>query len=483
MAATVFHIQTFGCQMNAGDSAWLARSLRSRGFAQGAFEDASLYVLNTCSVRDKAEQKVYSELGRIARLCGVRRRQGITVCVGGCVAQQAGPALMRRFPQIRLLFGPDGIARAPEAIDRLLEEPSLRLNLLAFADQYEERAGVWQEGTAPASAFVNIMQGCDNFCAYCIVPHVRGRQKSRKPEAVLDECRSLLAAGTREVTLLGQNVNAYGLDGESERPDGAPFARLLRDVAALPGLSRLRFVTSHPKDIAPEVVSAFGDLEPLCPRLHLPLQSGSDRILQRMGRRYDTARYLDIVDSLRRARPDILLTTDIIAGFPGETEEDFAATLDMMRRVRFAASFSFVYSDRPQARAVLLPDKVERAVALNRLSRLQRWQNEASDQLLRSMIGKTATILLEEPSRRSFLSREAADKEGGGEVAGTKPDVFPGGKGTGKQSWQGKTPHGLIVHVPLPPRGKDGWQGVLLPVSIERATKHSLQGKQAGAPW
>jgi tRNA-2-methylthio-N6-dimethylallyladenosine synthase len=426
-----------------------------------------------------AEQKVYSELGRIARLSKVRRRQGITVCVGGCVAQQTGTALFRRFAQVRLLFGADGIARAPEAISRLMEEPSLRLNLLDFSDQYEEREEVQQGGTA--TAFVNIMQGCDNFCAYCLVPYVRGRQKSRKPEAVLHECRGLLAAGTREITLLGQNVNSYGLDGGNGQADGAPFARLLRDVASLPGLSRLRFVTSHPKDIAPEVIAAFGEVETLCPRLHLPLQSGSDRILRQMSRRYDTARYLDIVDGLRRARPDILLSTDIIAGFPGETEEDFAATLNLMRKVRFAASFSFVYSDRPRTRACLLPDKVDRAVALDRLSRLQRWQNQASEEFLASMIGKTATILLEGPSQKPFFPRKAADKDGGG---GTPPDWgrSPDGKET-EQSWQGKTPHGLIVHVPLPPCGEDGWRGVLLPVSIEAATKHSLQGKQAGAPW
>ena len=360
-----------------------------------------------------------------------------------------------------------------------MEEPSLRLNLLDFSDQYEEREEVRQEGTA--AAFVNIMQGCDNFCAYCLVPYVRGRQKSRKPEAVLRECRGLLAAGTREIVLLGQNVNSYGLDEGNGQAGGAPFARLLRDVASLPGLSRLRFVTSHPKDIAPEVIAAFGDLETLCPRLHLPLQSGSDRILQRMNRRYDTARYLDIVDGLRRARPDILLSTDLITGFPGETEEDFAATLDLMRRVRFAASFSFIYSDRPRTRASLLPDKVDRAVALDRLSRLQRWQNQASEEFLASMTGKTTTILLEEPSQKPFFSRKAAAEDSNGippDCRGRSPD-----RREAAQSWQGKTPHGLIVHVPLPPRSEGGWKGVLLPVSIEAATKHSLQGKQAGAPW
>ncbi|MDR1359674.1 MAG: tRNA (N6-isopentenyl adenosine(37)-C2)-methylthiotransferase MiaB [Deltaproteobacteria bacterium] len=477
MRETVFHLQSFGCQMNAGDSAWLARSLRGMGLVQGGFEHASLHILNTCSVRDKAEQKVYTELGRIAHLGKVREH--LTVCVGGCLARQAGEALFRRFSQIRLLFGPDGLAVAPEAISRLLEEPSLRLNLLAFSDQYEERADVRPEGAA--AAFVNIMQGCDNFCAYCIVPRVRGRQKSRKPEAVLAECRSLLAAGTREITLLGQNVNSYGLDGGGSLPAaGAPFARLLREVAALPGLARLRFVTSHPKDISEEVIAAFGELKVLCPRLHLPLQSGSDRILQLMGRRYDAARYLEIVDGLKRARPDILLSTDIITGFPGETEEDFAATMDLLRRVNFAASFSFVYSDRPGTRAALMPGKVDRAPALDRLARLQRWQNQASEETLRSMIGRKLEVLIEEPSPRALALRKSASSPAPADCRGGLPSYAAQ---TAERSWQGKTPHGLIVHVPLPPRGEDGWRGVLVPVSVQAATKHSLQGIQAGAPW
>jgi tRNA-2-methylthio-N6-dimethylallyladenosine synthase len=260
MTVRTFQMQTFGCQMNANDSDWLVRSLSARGFRSASFEKAGLYIINTCSVRDKPEQKVYSELGRIAHMCKALGRRSATVCVGGCVAQQVGPPLMRRFGQVRLLFGADGIAHAPEAIERLMEEPGLRLNLLDMADRYVERADIWDESAIPASAFVTIMQGCDNFCAYCIVPHVRGRQKSREPDAVLAECRRLVDGGAREITLLGQNVNSYGLDGT---PDGEgckkeSFAALLKRVAALPGLERLRFVTSHPKDIAPAVIEAVG---------------------------------------------------------------------------------------------------------------------------------------------------------------------------------------------------------------------------------
>jgi len=327
---------------------------------------------------------------------------------------------------------------------------------------------------------VNIMQGCDNYCSYCIVPYVRGPQKSRELEAVLAECRSLAGGGAREITLLGQNVNSYGLDKGPRTKGTPPFAELLHKVASIPGLERLRFVTSHPKDIAPEVIRAFAELDTLCPRLHLPLQSGSDQILAAMNRRYDTARYMAIVEQLKKARPDILLTTDIIVGFPGETEADFEATMHIMREVGFASSFSFVYSDRPRARAVLLPDKVERAVALERLSRLQEWQNNASDTVLASMKGEECVILLEGKSRLDALLPEADDLP---DMTGA--DFQAAGADASLESWQGKTPQGLIVNVEIPAGcGKSsGWLGAMLPVRIDGAARHSLKGRQAGAPW
>jgi tRNA-2-methylthio-N6-dimethylallyladenosine synthase len=478
--------------MNANDSDWLARSLVARGFTQDGFEEADIHIINTCSVRDKPEQKVYSELGRIARFCAVRGRQGVTVCVGGCVAQQVGASLIRRFPQVRLLFGADGIARAPEAICRLMENPGLRLSLLDFTDEYEERrpAGSGHprsdSGTAGrASAFVAIMQGCDNYCSYCIVPFARGRQKSRRPDAVLDECREHLAAGTREITLLGQNVDSYGCDEAARKTWSSSgkkdFAGLLREVAALPDLARLRFVTSHPKDISPGVIAAFAELAPLCPRLHLPLQSGSDRILKAMNRRYDAARYLDIVRRLKDARPDMALSTDVIVGFPGESEADFQATMDMMREVGFVASFSFVYSDRPGTRAAILPGKVDRHLALERLSRLQAWQDQASKDALGAMTGRTVEVLIEGRSRLSALMDEdAGDCALDGGVSGASA------LGTQEEAWRGKTPHGHIVNVSLGCNGSgrpNGWEGAVLPVRIEAAARHSLKGRQAGAPW
>jgi tRNA-2-methylthio-N6-dimethylallyladenosine synthase len=295
------------------------------------------------------------------------------------------------------------------------------------------------------------MQGCDNFCAYCIVPYVRGRQKSRGVDAVLRECRMRLERGAREITLLGQNVNSYGQDTGA---DGPSFSELLYRVAALPGLERLRFITSHPKDLAPELIAAFRELPVLAPRLHLPLQSGSDRILAAMGRRYDRNRFRDIVRGLREARPKMHLSTDVIVGFPGETEADFQDTLSFMREIGFAGSFSFVYSDRPKARAVLFPGKVDRAAALDRLARLQEWQYAHAWTMLRALTGETVEVLLEEPS--------------------PKPE-------DGALIWQGKEPRGHAVNVRLSgPRPENGWRAAIVPTRITGAAMHSLRGEQAG---
>ncbi len=458
-----FHIKTFGCQMNAHDSDWLARSLEARGFRTAEFDEAGLYIINTCSVRDKPEQKVYSELGRIARHAKVNRREGVTVAVGGCVAQQVGAGLVGRFPQVRLIFGTDGICRAPEALSRLVEEPGLRLSLLEFTEGYEERRAAPHTERAPAAAFVNIMQGCDNFCTYCIVPYVRGRQKSRTVEDILAECRVLLENGCREITLLGQNVNSYGQDAPER---GTDFAGLLEQILALPELVRLRFVTPHPKDIDPRVIAAFGKYEALAPRLHLPVQSGSDRILKAMGRRYDTTRYREIVRALRVARPDMALTTDVIVGFPGETEEDFAATMRLMEEIGFVHSFSFVYSDRPMAKAGMLPDKVERAVALERLTRLQDAQNAQSEKVLEAQVGRIETILVESAGKRPVVFADSAEKTGA--------------DGIETEHVQGRTPHGYIVNValPVPPGvgvGREYWIGKQVKVCIRSACKHSLR--------
>jgi tRNA-2-methylthio-N6-dimethylallyladenosine synthase len=516
-------MRTFGCQMNAAESARLARMLTAGGFRESSFEDAGIYILNTCAVRDKPEQKVYSELGRIAEYCKAHGKRDVLVCVGGCVARRAGDRIMKRFPQVRLLFG-DGVSGIPDALTRLTEDPRLRISLSEFSETYEECLDPLCDPAqrdvfaVPPSVFVGIMQGCDNFCAYCIVPFTRGRQKSRKAENILRECRTLVEGGAREITLLGQNVNAYGLDGGG---GGMSFAELLRALSTMPGLRRLRFVTSHPKDLAPEVVEQFGDNPVLCPRLHLPVQSGSDTILKAMKRRYDTVAYLDLVDRLRKARPDIALTTDVIVGFPGETNEDFEDSMRLLERVGFAAAFSFVYSDRPGTRAAGLPDKVGRSTALERLARLQEYQDQVSQKLLQAQVGSDCIVLLEGRSRISELlpdagggaedSGSAAFSAGSGEApcssfpqrqrsrpfdsgeesggAGNSgSDVLSGsGGGHGGASWVGRTPHGFIVNV-APENGSDapftqgGLLGAMLPVHIESAAHRSLKARQAGRP-
>ncbi|MDR3045310.1 MAG: tRNA (N6-isopentenyl adenosine(37)-C2)-methylthiotransferase MiaB [Desulfovibrio sp.] len=483
MSDRTFHILTFGCQMNVNDSDWLARALVARGFTEAPLGKARVNIVNTCSVRDKPEQKVYSVLGRIRQ--ATRKLPDAFAVVGGCVAQQIGSGFFTRFPQVRLVFGGDGSSMAPQAIERLCAEPGLRVSLLDFSEEYPERDAQLDSGPVPPSAFVNIMQGCDNFCAYCIVPYTRGRQKSRGADAVVRECAELVRRGAREITLLGQNVNSYGQDAEAARQatmaamatmatmegDGkaVTFAELLHRVAALPGLARLRFVTPHPKDIAPEVIDAFGTLDNLCPRLHLPMQSGSDRILKAMGRKYDMARYMDIVHRLKAARPDIQLSTDIIVGFPGETEQDFEDTLAAMRAVGFAASFSFCYSDRPGTRAEMLPGKLDAAEKAARLARLQAWQNDYTEQCLRNMVGLHTMVLLDGMSRKPGMAPTEMHEGVHDDVAGK-----PGG-----ESWQGRDPYGQPVNVVMPARsegGPEGWLGQIVPVTIVEAKKHSLRG-------
>ena len=507
MNDATFHIVTFGCQMNVNDSSWLARALERRGFTVAEAATAGVVILNTCSVREKPEQKVYQALRRLA--ADMRGRKAFAV-VAGCVAQQIGAGFFARFPEVRLVVGSDGLAAAPDAIVRLWNEPETRLDLTAFADHFPEREAVFATETpvtgstfAPAPgavasaalgtalpataspataspatasptaspvAYVNIMQGCDNYCAYCIVPYTRGPQKSRRPEAVLEECAALVRAGAREITLLGQNVNSYGLDGVGGEPAAgrlaslagpdAPsaFAALVRQVAALPGLARLRFVTPHPKDFAAETIALFAELPNLCPRLHLPLQAGSDAVLEAMGRRYSRAEFLQLVEALRKARPDLALSTDLIVGFPGETEADFQETLRTMREAGFMASFSFCYSDRPGTKAAGLPDKIPVAVQKDRLTRLQALQDELSAAWLAGRVGCATQVLLESPSRR----------QPGGHAGGQE----------GVMSWQGHDPWGDTVNVSL----AGGRPGLLVPVTLVTAKRHSLIGRMAPSP-
>ncbi len=438
-----FHVITFGCQMNVADSGWLGRALAAMGWEEVAEEEAQVFIVNTCSVREKPEQKLYSQLGRLA--AHVRRDPSVFCAVGGCVAQQLGAALWGRFPFVRLVFGTDGISQAPAALARLAAEPKLRLSLLDFTQSYVERDPALPQAATSPQAFVNIMQGCDNFCTYCIVPYVRGRQKSRASGAVLAEVRALAQAGVKDLTLLGQNVNSYGLD---QSGDGVSFSRLLRMVADVPGVERVRFTTSHPKDLADDVIAAFGELPNLCPSLHLPVQSGSDRVLKRMGRNYTVERYLDIVERLRAARPDLSLTTDIIVGFPGETQDDFQATLDLVRRAGFESCFSFIYCDRPGVAAAAMEPKVPDEIKSWRLEELLALHNAQQEARLAALEGSVAQVLVEGP--------------------GTC-------RANGLPAWRGRDMAGRVVNFDAPAAAD--LTGRTVPVRVTAAKKHSLWGE------
>ncbi len=437
-----FHILTFGCQMNVADSEWLARTLEARGMSRvDTPAAANIVLINSCSVREKPELKVRNALGHIHRETG--GSPGVLVGVAGCVAQQLGKELFHYSPQVRLVAGTDQTARIPDALKLLLEDPQRTLCLTNFTDTCSERP--IQTCSGQPVAMVNIMQGCDNFCTYCIVPFTRGRQKSRAADAIVEECRAFIKAGAREITLLGQNVNAYGRD---KTGDGTSFAELLRRVAALDPRVRLRYVTPHPKDMTPEDVECFAAIPNLCPRLHLPMQAGADRVLKRMNRRYNHEHFAALVDDLRRVRPDIALSTDLIVGFPGETEEEFQDTLTMVRRCGFMSSFSFCYSDRPGTRANTFLDKIPTSVQLDRLQRLQTMQDEMSVAWLEARVGDTTTVLIEQRSPRQ--------EEGDG------------------VSWQGRDPYGVLVHITLP---DDNPVGTFFDARITQAFKHSLRAK------
>ena len=429
--------------MNVNDSQWVERSLMARGFEARSLEEADVILMNTCSVREKPEQKVYSTLGRIHLA-----NPSAIVGVAGCVAQQLGWELARRHPQVRLIAGSDGIASVPDAFVRLMEAPNLRLAYLEFTDSFPDRDPCLEQVSASSQvtpvAYVNIMQGCDNFCAYCIVPYTRGPRKSRSARAVLEECRAWVQRGAGDITLLGQNVNVFGRD---KHGDGTSFPELLRMVAKIPGLKRIRFVSAHPRDFSQETIDMFAELPQLCPRLHLPLQSGSDSMLKKMGRGYTMERYLSVVEALRRARPDFALSTDLIVGFPSETEEEFEDTLRAVDLCGFMSSFSFCYSDRPGTRASAMPFKIPREVQLERLSRLQNLQNERAEAWLRTRVGMTTEVLLEGPSLRQ----------------------------DGVNLWQGRDPWGDPVNVVMP-KGY-GRPGQFVDVRVLSAKKHSLMAE------
>lgn len=401
MAKKVYQ-ETFGCQMNERDSEIMVQLLKRSGYLSTAdMGAADLVLINTCSIRDKAEQKVYSYLGRLKNL--KKKKTHLIVAVAGCVAQQEGERLPARSGLVDIVVGTQNIYDLPRLIDRVNsgQRPQIATSMTdAFRiPSFIPASGDEEPKEATFKKFVTIMQGCDNFCTYCVVPHTRGREVSRPAADIIDEIRSLVSKGVVEITLLGQNVNSYGQKRTPADTLKMDFPALLRAVAEIDGLQRIRFTTSHPKDLSSDLIQCFADIDKLCPHFHLPVQSGSDRILKKMNRNYTAADYLAKVDELRRVCPDIAITTDIIVGFPGESEDDFEATMRLLEEVRYHSAFSFKYSDRTLARASGFEDKVSEYVKGVRLTRLQTRQNEITLERNRQYVGNRLPVMVEGTSK------------------------------------------------------------------------------------
>ncbi len=433
------YIQTYGCQMNQYDSDRIAQIMARRGYdPTDRIDAADLILLNTCSVRDKAEQKVYSALGSWKEFKDAR--DGVIIGVGGCVAQQEGERLLKRVPHLDLVFGTHNIHRLPELVAEVENSRARPVEIEFYRDPayMEDPAG--EPCVRGAKAFVTVMQGCNKVCSFCIVPHVRGRELSRPSAKIVTEVRALVQKGVIEVMLLGQNVNSYG----KLTPAEVSFAELLGRIDAIDGLERIRFTTSHPQDLSPELIGAYATLKKLCEHLHLPVQSGSDTVLARMRRGYTIAEYRDRIERLRDRCPEISLSTDIIVGFPGETDDEFAQTLELLRELEYDEIFSFAYSPRPQTvSAKLYADDIPQQIKKARLTAVQNLQKETSLKRNRLRIGRLGEILVEGPAR------------------------------LGNGQMMGRTRDNRIVKV----AGPESLTGRLVPVKITGATANSLIGE------
>ncbi|HRF10284.1 MAG TPA: tRNA (N6-isopentenyl adenosine(37)-C2)-methylthiotransferase MiaB [Xanthobacteraceae bacterium] len=396
------HIKSFGCQMNVYDARRMADTLARDGYVEtGQADEADLIILNTCHIREKAVEKVYSELGRLREMGAEAKAQGRNqmIAVAGCVAQAEGKEIIRRAPSVRLVLGPQNIHRISELVARANTGEAVVDTEFAVEDKFEQLATPKPEVTRSRgiSAFVTVQEGCDKFCTFCVVPYTRGNETSRSVQRILEETESLLAQGVREITLLGQNVNAYHGRGADGRDWTLPD--LVARLAEIPELARIRYMTSHPRDMTDALIEAHRDIEKLMPFLHLPVQSGSDRILEEMNRKHTRAEYLRIIERVRKARPDIAFSSDFIVGFPGETDQDFEDTLALAREVRFAQCFTFKYSPRPGTPAAGLGEQVAEAIKTERLYRLQELIEAQQRAFNLACVGREFDVLFEKPGR------------------------------------------------------------------------------------
>jgi tRNA-2-methylthio-N6-dimethylallyladenosine synthase len=396
------HIKSFGCQMNVYDSHRMADLLAREGYAETAApEDADLVILNTCHIREKAAEKVYSELGRVRQIKRAGERDGrrVMVAVAGCVAQAEGKEILHRAPVVDLVVGPQSYHRLPALIARAERKGGVIDTEFPLDDKFSALAPPSREAVRArgVTAFVTVQEGCDKFCTFCVVPYTRGIEVSRPVAAIAAEVERLADAGVREVTLIGQNVNAYHGDGPDGRP--WPLGRLLERVAEIPGIARLRYSTSHPCDMDDSLIEAHRDLPALMPHLHLPVQSGSDRVLAAMNRRHTRADYLATLERLRAARPDIAFSSDFIVGFPGETERDFRETLSLVDEVGYAGAYFFKYSARPGTPAADMDEQVPEGVKSERLARLKASVDRDQAAFNARCVGLTLDVLFEKPGR------------------------------------------------------------------------------------
>ncbi len=437
-----FYIETFGCQMNEKDSGIMDQLMRENNcLPTHDMETADIVIINTCSIRAKAEQKVYSLLGSLRRR--KEEDKNFRIAVAGCLAQQEGRRIISRMPHVDLVIGPQGIYNLPGLL-REVERGKKGIVATELSSEFEIPTFLpdLRSGTGH-KRFVTIMQGCNNFCTYCIVPYTRGRESSREAGDILREVNHLIKRGVKEITLLGQNVNSYGNDQPEDRRTS--FPELLRQVAAVDGLRRLRFTTSNPKDLSPALMDCFRDLDNLCPHFHLPVQSGSNMVLQGMNRKYTVEAYLKKVARLREARPDIALTTDLIVGFPKETSKDFQYTMDLLEGMRYHSAFSFKYSSRPPALSCRYDDDVEEKEKRRRLSILQERQKEITLERNKEYIGRLMEVMVEGSSRNS-------------------------------DELSGRTGSNHVVNFPF---GQRLYPGEVVSVKITRACFNSLRGEIA----
>lgn len=444
------YIKTYGCQMNVYDTERMIDVMAPEGYEEtDTPEGADLIVLNTCHIREKAAEKVYSDIGRIRKMKELKKKNGeeMVLAVGGCVAQAEGAEIMRRAPIVDMVFGPQTYHNLPKMVDQSLslksdgEKSRILDTSLAVDEKFEQLSK--KDVKKKATAFLTIQEGCDKFCTFCVVPYTRGSEYSRSIDDVMKDALKLADAGVVEVTLLGQNVNAFHGVSSSGEEWGLP--QLIRELAKIDGFERIRYTTSHPHDMTDELLKVHGDVKECMPYLHLPVQAGSDKVLKAMNRTHDSASYKEIIRKLRIERPDVALSGDFIVGFPGETDEDFEATMDLVREVKYSQAYSFKYSPRPGTPAADMDNQVDEAVKSERLTRLQVLLKEQQSDFNKSVIGKTMAVLVENTGK-------------------TKDTVF------------GRSPYMQAVQITVGEGAFEQLKGKIVDVLIKDANTFNIQG-------